>query len=437
MLRRAHADPSMRVVLSCRSFDAAHDARLRRLLEPSDERPLVKVGPFSPDVVRGTLAALDIDANGVTPGALELLSVPLHLALLTELGDRAKQAMPGLHTLRDFYDAFWGAKWQQLRDVLDRDPDWTAVVDVLVDYMSDEQVLHAPRDLVDQWRTDVSAMLSASVLVADGQNLAFFHETFFDYVFARRFTGRRRTLQALLERDQLLFRRSQVRQVLAYARDGDSPQYGRDLRFMLTDSSVRFHLQDLVLAWLGSLDPQPVEWDLIEPMLADACHPLHDRAWRAVSSPAWFRWLDECGLPARWLAQGGAVKERALFILRAVDDQEPDRVAALLAPHRQVSPEAADEVDAVLAYTDLSKSRKIFDLFLRRLDEGSAVAGRDFWYVASHLPNTHPDWGCELLGAYLRNRLFAADAARSQPVRLPRVAHPVESARAGVRRRVR
>ena len=411
MLRRANADPLMRVVLSCRSFDAVHDGRLRRLLDQTDERPAVTVGPFGADVVRSTLAVLDIDVDSITPEARQLLAIPLHLALLTELGDRAKQAMTALHTLRDFYDAFWDAKWQALCDELGRDPEWTAVLDVLVDYMSDEQVLHAPRGLVDEWRADVAAMLSASVLVGDGQKLAFFHETFFDYAFARRFTGRRRTLQGLLGRDQFLFRRSQVRQVLAYARDGDSPQYARDLRFMLTDAGVRFHLQDLVLAWLGRLDPQPVEWELIKPMLSDTEHPLHDRAWRAVSSPAWFRWLDERGLPARWLAQGGATKDRALSMLRAVDDPESGRVAALLAPHRETSPEAADEVDAILAYADLSKSREIFDLFLRRLEEGADVAGRDFWYVAAHLPDTHPDWGCEVLGAYLRTRLAAADDA--------------------------
>jgi hypothetical protein len=228
--------------------------------------------------------------------------------------------------------------------------------------------------------------------------------------FARRFRGRRRTLQALLERDQFLFRRSQVRQLLAYARDAHSAQYGRDLRLVLTDPSVRFHLQVLVLAWLGRLEPRPVECDLIEPMLAEFDHPLHDRAWRVVSSPGWFRSLDERGLPARWLAQGGAMKDRALFVLRAVEDQESGRVAALLTPHREVSREAADEVDAILAYTDLSKSREIFDLFLRSLDEGADIAGRDFWYVASHLPDAPPDWGCELLGAYLRNRLTAADA---------------------------
>jgi hypothetical protein len=411
MLRRANADPSMRVVLSCRSFDAAHDGRLRRLLDPGDERPVVTVGPFGEDVVRSTLAVLDIDADAMTREARELLAVPLHLALLTELGDRAKQAMAELHTLRDFYDAFWDAKWEALRNELGRDPEWTAVLDVLVDYMSDEQVLHAPRGLVDEWRTDVNAMLSASVLVADGQKLAFFHETFFDYAFARRFTARRRTLQGLLERDQFLFRRSQVRQVLAYGRDGGSPQYARDLEFLLTDADVRFHLQDLVLAWLGRLDPQPAEWQLIEPMLSDAEHPLHDRAWRAVSTPSWFQWLDERGLPARWLAQGGAMKDRALFMVRAVDDPESGRVAALLAPYREASSEAADEVDAILAYADLSKSREIFDLFLRSLGDGGDVAGRDFWYVAAHLPDAHPDWGCELLGAYLRSRLTAADAA--------------------------
>jgi hypothetical protein len=88
------------------------------------------------------------------------------------------------------------------------------VVDKLVDYMSGQQTLTAPRELVDEWEADAEAMASSHVLVRDGRSYAFFHETFFDYLFARRFIARGQSLRQLLTVDQLLFRRAQVRQIL-------------------------------------------------------------------------------------------------------------------------------------------------------------------------------------------------------------------------------
>ena len=164
---------------------------------------------------------------------LELIPVPLHLALLEQI-DRSA-GLGALGSLRDLYDRFWDDKRKEVTEKLGREPAWTATLDVLSDYMSEQQILHAPRELVDDWESDVQAMLSSRVLLVDGQRLAFFHETFFDYVFARRFSGRRRTLKELLDADQFLFRRAQVRQILSHARDGSSPEYARSLEFVLTD----------------------------------------------------------------------------------------------------------------------------------------------------------------------------------------------------------
>jgi hypothetical protein len=64
--------------------------------------------------------------------------------------------------------------------------------------MSASQVLRAPRELVDEWEGDAEAMASAHVLVREGNRYGFFHEAFFDYVFARRFVSAGGSLAGLL-----------------------------------------------------------------------------------------------------------------------------------------------------------------------------------------------------------------------------------------------
>src|SRR5262249_44806833 len=63
------------------------------------------------------------------------------------------------------------------------------------------------------------------------------------------------------------------------------------------------------------------------------------------------------------------------------------------------------------------------DLFLRLLDEGILDEARgpiavnsDFWSLVYGLPETHPDWACEVIGHYLNRRFrLSMDAGQCNP----------------------
>lgn len=100
-------------------------------------------------------------------------------------------------------------------------------------------------------------LISGHVLVADGSHLAFFHEAFFDYAFARGWVNRNETLVAFLQGgEQELFRRAQVRQILVHLRDDDQERYLTEVKSVLSEPGIRFHIKETVLAYLGSL-PDP------------------------------------------------------------------------------------------------------------------------------------------------------------------------------------
>lgn len=410
MLRLAETRPQMSVVLACRHFDVRNDARLRRLV--GDNRYRISVGQLSGEQVTSTLTRLAIAEDRVTPQLRELLRVPLHLALLAQSSPVDPADLPEIKTLRDLYDEFWKSKQAELAQRLGRNSDWIPVLDALVEDMNARASLQAPMELVDEWEADCTAMRSASVLVEDKGQLAFFHETFFDYVFARRFFAQRRTVRDLLASDQLLFRRAQVRQLLAYERQGDFDAYAEDLQYLLLDPGVRFHLQDLVLGWLATAEtPLRIEWEVLKELLGIARTSVLRRVHTAISSPAWFAFLDGLGVIEGWLADDSTTG-LALQVITAGQTESPARAAGLLASYRERSPTAANDVAAVLRRSGLADSREAFELFVGVLDTDDRDLGRsDFFYLARDLPEKHPDWGCELLGAYLRNRLRAADAA--------------------------
>lgn len=407
MIRMAATHPPMAVVLACRSFDARNDARLRQLRK---DAPVVPVGQLEPAQVDEVLTGLGVAPAKTDATLRDLLRVPLHLAIFSQISPVDPAELPALRTIRDLYREFWKVKRRALAARLQREPHWVEALQALVEHMSNHAVLRAPREILDVWEADLDEMLSASVLVEDRGQVSFFHETFFDYVFARLFFSRGRTVRDLLLADQLLFRRAQVRQLLAYERDGAMDTYIADLRHLLFDDSVRFHIRDLVLSWLASVDtPFDEEWEMLDDLLDSAPEAVTRRVRDTISRPQWFIFLDAKGLIEQWLADETA-SELALQIIAAGQLADPARAAALLAAHRQRSDGAVDEVSAVLQRANLAESRETFDLFMQMLEADERELGsRDFFHLARDLPDRHPDWGCELIAAYLRNRLRAAD----------------------------
>lgn len=407
MLSLAGASPHISVVLACRQFDATHDGRLRRLI---GDAHTITVGQLTDEQVTQPLAELGIDQRVISTELQALLRVPLHLSLFTQISPVDPADLPDLLALGDLYRRYWERKQEDLKRELGREPRWTQVLDLLLQYMSERAILQAPTELLDDHEADRKAMLSASVLVEDGGRVAFFHETFFDYAFARRFFAQGHTIQELLATDQLLFRRAQVRQLLVYERDRDRDRYLQDLCYLLLDPGVRFHIRDVVIAWLSGLEePADDEWDLLAKLLEDSPDPVKRRVEGTITSPGWFVLLDRRGLIEQWLANP-ARKDVALRIAAAGQAADGNRSAELLAAHGQRSPDGAADVADILGRMHLAGSRPTFDLLLDLLaSDDQTLENGDFLLVAHDLPDEHPDWGCELVGAYLANRLRAAD----------------------------
>ena len=250
MITTALTVPNLRIVLSCRTFDLENDSRLRRLTMTHPDRSTHGVGTFNDDQIADAVTGFGLDPSKLTRRQVELLRLPLHLALLEGTATAIAQETGELrfNSSVDLLTAFWNEKRREAEERLNHPLRWTQVLDALIDHMSRNQSLWAPSDLADEWESDLAAMVSCNVIVRDRDRLAFFHEVFFDYVFARRYAARRLSVTELLRTDQDLFRRTQVRQLLAYNRGrGQWDRYLPDLTFLLNDTSVRFHLRSAVL----------------------------------------------------------------------------------------------------------------------------------------------------------------------------------------------
>jgi hypothetical protein len=428
MLHQVQAHPHMRLLVACRTFDLENDHRLRQLTGQNGLVHIVTINRLSHTTVRDSVNALGLDAQRLSNKQLELVSIPLHLSLLAEIAADRTVDVLNFSTAKELYERYWDRKQSVLRIRLGRAVQWTPVVDTLGQYMSERQMLSAPLSIVDAYAEDAAAMVSEHVLMRDGQRYAFFHEGFFDYAFARRFAAQGQALIPFLQQsEQHLFRRAQVRQILLHERDTDRTQYLNDLPTLITHSGIRFHLKQVMFAVLRDLtDPTVEEWNILAPLLdREPADSYAVAVWRMLHGAVpWLQLLDRLGVIEAWLAGQDAERvDRVISLLSSMQKKLPDRVAAFIEPYVGTSEEWRHRLVYLSQWADLGAGRGFLDLFLRLLDEGILDEARgpiavnsDFWSLVYGLPETHPDWACEVIGHYLNRRFrLSMDAGQCNP----------------------
>ena len=433
-VRRPRA--ALHTVVVCRTFDWENDSRLRRFFPPHSDTQ-IQITSFAVQDVKRILANSGFNATLLASHQIELLRLPQNLSLFLEAGYDAS-ATPAFETEMALFDRYWDEKRRSVTERLQSAPDeWHELMSTLCNEMTAAQQLSVPRETLDHVsHRYLEAVASEGVLILDKRTCGFAHESFFDYCFARGFVRERRTLVSfLLESEQHLFRRAQVRQVLAYLRGHRDPGYAQELTALLDGDGVRLHLKELAFALLAQVgDPREEEWRIWEPLLRPALKaleneaanpsPVSELAWRKFfSSHSWFDFVDEHGLIARWLASGSnGLADMAVTYLAVHHRTAPNRVAALLEPHADCGGEWPARLRAFMQRARFQASRRLFELFLHLIDNGalddehqSINENRTFWSMMYSTGRSRLESVPEILAHRLHRRLSVLQAAGEEP----------------------
>ena len=211
MLHQARAHANIKVLAACRKFDIDNDPRIRELTKEGGIAKEIPVEQFDEETVRTLTEKLGIDPKTLSPKQINLLRLPIHLKLLEEALSDVDGDATAFQTPKDLFDRFWNYKLKVMHRRVDP-ARVEGVLDRIVKTMTERQALSVAAGLLDEHEDAVSVMVSENVLVRDGQRISFFHESFFDYIFARRMISSPDfdLVSYILEQRQSLFIRSQV-----------------------------------------------------------------------------------------------------------------------------------------------------------------------------------------------------------------------------------
>lgn len=400
IINQTKSYPNMHVLISCRKYDIDNDYRFKRLLD-KNYKNLITVQPLSHDILFNILKNINVSIEQLNTKQIKLLLNPQHLKLFTIIKDKIGQNFK-FKTSIDLYDEFWKEKKKNSRNRCSQRLKWEEMLEKIVKYMSDYRVLYIPENKLIGFEEEAKIMTSENVLIYENRKYFFFHEGFFDYAFARIFTSKENDLtEFLLNNKQYLFRRSQVRQVLLYERENEFEKYITDLRNLIENEKIRYHIKQVVFSILRVLEnPTIQEWNIIQQYM-DINSDYYNEIWKSINySTGWFELLDKHGIIQNWLESNNEEYiEQLIIMFSNVYNLYSERIVDLIDKYINKSKKWNQRFVKLIQWTDVSCGRKYFEMYLKLID--LEIIDK----LKYNLVKDKPDWACEAIQHYLNKKL--------------------------------
>lgn len=414
LLQEVQQHPNLRLLLACRAFDLEHDPRLFGLIKDNGPAQRIDVGLLPVETVKAMVEQGGGSPKRLTSTELEILCTPFHLHLFLQ-GEPTNPVPFG--GAQELFARFWKTKRQKASQ---HKVDFESVVGLLTDELSKNESISASESRLDALAADAEVLVSDNVLVLENGRYQFFHESFFDYAFARRFVNSGRDLIHFLTvecAEQHLFRRSQVRQVLAYQREDEWELYLKTLSTLLDHGKIRIHIKKLALDWLAQLsDPREGEWRIVEQLLKHT--QLHWAAFNVLwGKIPWFDLLDSRNILPQLLSQSdNNFTDR---LVRSICQDEilrhrSHRVALLLRPYQRGGEIWLQRFKSTFQFGHFHHSQEIFDFVLELIKEGLFDENNELrWHALNEITDQRADLSVELLATVLE-RIIAQARERGE-----------------------
>lgn len=397
LVRQIAEQGKVSIILSCRSFELDHDARLRSL---NCERLHIQPLPIA-----GVAQLLKTHTPEMEPSArlLELLELPYNLDLYLNLTPTNCAS-----TAIESHQSLIRERWTQCIEATGDEQLAEDCARQIAALIADREEFSLSLDLIKDCGMGKTVQrfllcgLLVKVKVRNTDRVAFAHQTLFEFARARSFLSLASLPQYVKDRQESLFVRPILWTTLPYLRSADYHSYMRQLQELWNDESVRRHVHALLLAFLGQLqDPTESEITLFEKR-------LHDPKWQIealrciVKQQRWFEILFDTSLPGLLLGQHRGI---LVSLLACATDFAPEKVASLLDKSWFPQAERHGSIARVLQIADHWGA----DLaaLCRRLVKAGALDVEETQLLVYRACSHEPEMAPELIAIELWRRLDA------------------------------
>lgn len=428
LIRRLANIPRVRVVISCRPYDLEYDPELQNLKIKNQW----ELKELSEEQILQTLRSNGHNES-IDDRLISFLGNPLHLYLFLKVKPEERLTDPLSTNL--LYHQLWSKCINNTSTCPVSKASLLSLLDTLVDTMYQRQELSVHiREFETQYEQELRYLLTNDLLIESrNRQIQFFHQTLFDYVYARRFLEKGKSLlDELKGQHQGLFIRAAVKSILMFLREQKPKEYLCTLDQLLYSqdnngsSTFRFHLKSLALQTLANFEtPLRSELDFISRKIYP--NPVYmELVFNSVYTLNWFHdiWeiIDNKG---GWQELSKAYRELAITMCRRVLWRDVDSVLDRLSTELNFDDEEdrkhLENVLNVLNIYELNYSgNKLVELYSKLVEGRNPL---QYTILLSCIIQRNPTFVCEELKENIRLQLH-----ENKETLLPKIsiAHDVE-----------
>ncbi|WP_066152753.1 NACHT domain-containing protein [Aliarcobacter cryaerophilus] len=247
---------NVKVIVSIREYDLKNDPLFKILADTN----IIDTKLLDFEYVSSKLKSFVKESTKLTTTLIELLRTPLHLSIFVELYPIDNSCI-SIKTLQDLYRKFWEQKIQDKNIDTTTRNNMKNFLYLIVQKMDAIKKIEVPiLYFEDDFEDEIAILLSRGILKEENKKISFFHQTFYDYVFARDFAQKDMSLyEYILTTTQDLNIREQFKQIIQFLRGTDEYKYLSELENILYSDEIRFHIKLLLISYLGSIESPTVE----------------------------------------------------------------------------------------------------------------------------------------------------------------------------------
>jgi hypothetical protein len=255
-----------KIIVSIREYDLKNDPLFKSL----NDSNIINTQLLSLEYVNTKLKSYVKESTKLNNTLIELLRTPLHLIIFIELYPNNNSCI-SIKTLQDLYNKFWEQKVNNKLINKDIRKNIIELLSSIVQKMNKIKKIEVPILYFENEVEELTLLFSNGILKQENNKISFFHQTFYDYVFAKDFMKKGISLfEYILTTSQDLSIREQFKQIIQFLRGTEEEKYLLELENILYSDKIRFHIKLLLISYLGSLEnPSNEEFIFIQKLFKD------------------------------------------------------------------------------------------------------------------------------------------------------------------------
>lgn len=238
-------NPNVRIVVSVRIHDLHFDPSLRAYRNIQS----IIVDELSTENVKTVLAAIGIRIEDVPLKLLKLLSSPNHLNVFIRVAKKYA-GWRGITSIQDLYLELWSQKVVNPVSTISNTRDIKTLLYKISDQMFKINGISVSAHLFEDDTQALRYLESELLVKRENNKLQFFHQTFYDFIFAKSFVEKGGDFIAYIENnEQAIQIRAAIKMVINYMREYDENEYLRILELVFENQDILFHIKSMFVAY--------------------------------------------------------------------------------------------------------------------------------------------------------------------------------------------